>query len=120
MSVRKNQSREENEQLNSFKENLFGNLKSKTGSLKSAVESLDPAKNHLSPANIEQRQDDGGKQKKRGSLTSMASMSLNVNKNIANVMYASEKRAEEEQEIFLEQGNSKLYYHLPDGASEQT
>ena len=27
MSVRKNQSREENEQLNSFKENLFGNLK---------------------------------------------------------------------------------------------
>jgi len=100
MSVRKNQSREENEQLNSFKENLFGNLKSKTGSLKSAVESLDPAKNHLSP---EQRQDDVGKQKKRGSLTSMASMSINVNKNIANVMYASEKRAEEEQEIFLEQ-----------------
>jgi len=117
MSVRKNQSREENEQLNSFKENLFGNLKAKTGSLKSAVESLDPAKNHLT---IEPRNDDGGKQKKRGSLTSMASMSLNVNKNIANVMYASEKRAEEEQEIFLEQGNSKLYYHLPDGASEQT
>ena len=27
MSVRRNQSREENEQLNSFKENLFGNLK---------------------------------------------------------------------------------------------
>ena len=27
MSVRRNQSKEENEQLNSFKENLFGNLK---------------------------------------------------------------------------------------------
>lgn len=100
MSIRKDQSREE-EQLNSFKENLFGNLKSlRTGSLKSAVESLDPAKNHLSP-NIDPRHDDSGKPKKRGSMTSM--MSLNVNKNIANVMYASEKRAEEEQEIFLEQ-----------------
>ena len=41
-----------------------------------------------------------------------AHLSINVNKNIANVMYASEKRAEEEQEIFLEQGNSKLHIFL--------
>ena len=49
-----------------------------------------------------------------------ANPSLNVNKNIANVMYASEKRAEEEQEIFLEQGNSKLHIFYPsDGSLEQ-
>ena len=43
-----------------------------------------------------------------------------MNKNIANVMYASEKRAEEEQEIFLEQGNSKLHiFYPPDGSLEQ-
>ena len=35
-------------------------------------------------------------------------------------MYASEKRAEEEQEIFLEQGNSKLHiFYPPDGSLEQ-
>merc|ERR1712235_48981 len=33
----------------------------------------------------------------------MASMSINVNKNIASQMYASEKRAVDEQQIFLEQ-----------------
>ena len=36
--------------------------------------------------------------------------SINVNKNIANVMYASEKRAEEEQEIFLEQGKIQKFH----------
>ena len=45
--------------------------------------------------------------------------SINVNKNIANVMYASEKRAEEEQEIFLEQGKIKKFHRPPDGATEQ-
>ena len=45
--------------------------------------------------------------------------SINVNKNIANVMYASEKRAEEEQEIFLEQGKILLFHQPLDDAIEQ-
>ena len=46
--------------------------------------------------------------------------SINVNKNIANVMYASEKRAEEEQEIFLEQGKILKFYWPRKGAREQS